>query len=158
MTSETDDRWIRGPGYGVAMPFIAHRMNNIPDIIGQLVESVGATGITSHLQTQIDAWRTQINVLRDASTALGECVADWTLVLEFDIPRRGKRIDAVLLAGLWIIVLEFKVGASNAGRDAIRRPNTWKVVEQYCSIELLAAKLLFASRRPNSQQTEHAGS
>ena len=46
---------------------------------------------------------------------------DWILVLEFDVPRRAKRIDAVLLTGSAVIVLEFKVGAMTFDRAALRQ-------------------------------------
>ena len=36
--------------------------------------------------------------------------ADWTLLLEYTIPRRQKRLDAVLLAHELIIAVEFKTG------------------------------------------------
>jgi hypothetical protein len=55
--------------------------------------------------SQRDAWVAEIAVLK---TALAAC--DGTLFIEFDVPRIGSRIDAVLIAGAAVIVIEFKVG------------------------------------------------
>ncbi len=57
------------------------------------------------IQTQRDTWIRQIEILR---TCL--CGLTGTLLLEFNIPRLGRRIDAVLLVGPIVFVLEFKVG------------------------------------------------
>lgn len=54
---------------------------------------------------QRDAWQREIVVLRSALTGMG----GW-LLLEFDIPRLGSRVDAVVLTGSSIIPIEFKVG------------------------------------------------
>jgi hypothetical protein len=48
------------------------------------------------------------------------------ILLEYPIPRRGKRIDAVLLASALVIVLEFKCGADCYAREGIAQ------VEDYC--------------------------
>lgn len=57
-------------------------------------------------ETQRDAWRTEISLLKQSCSDI-----DGTLFLEFDVPRLGSRIDAVLLTGSALLVLEFKVGA-----------------------------------------------
>jgi hypothetical protein len=44
------------------------------------------------------------------------------LLLEFDIPRMGRRIDAVLIVGHLIVVIEFKVGSDVFDRSAFMRP------------------------------------
>ncbi|HSB14223.1 MAG TPA: DUF2075 domain-containing protein [Bryobacteraceae bacterium] len=60
-------------------------------------------------------------------TALSQPFAgDWHLLLEYPIPRRGKRIDAVLLAKDLILVIEFKCGARQYDRVAHVQ------VEDYC--------------------------
>lgn len=51
------------------------------------------------------AWEEEIEVLRAALSGL-----DGTLLLEFDVPRLGSRIDAVLLSGPAIFPIEFKCG------------------------------------------------
>ena len=55
--------------------------------------------------SQRDAWVGEIAVLK--STLVG---LDGTVFLEFDVPRIGSRIDAVLVIGPAIFVIEFKVG------------------------------------------------
>lgn len=74
-------------------------------------EIVGA--LTQHSafdvdQTQVAAWVGSIAILRVA-------LAPWTneghLFLEFDVPRLGRRIDAVMVLQHVVFVIEFKVGA-----------------------------------------------
>jgi hypothetical protein len=57
---------------------------------------------------QRDAWIGQIGILK---TALALCSG--SIFLEFDVPRVGSRIDAVLISGPTIVVIEFKVGESS---------------------------------------------
>ncbi len=68
---------------------------------------------------QQSAWRLQLPVLR---AALEELVppppaapAPW-IHLEFDIPRLGRRVDAVLVTPSCVIPIEFKVGAKTFER------------------------------------------
>ena len=58
-------------------------------------------------QQQINSWRRQIKELKQ--TLVG--FSDATLLLEFEIPRIGKRVDAILILNGSILVLEYKVGA-----------------------------------------------
>ena len=55
--------------------------------------------------SQRDAWVGEIAVLK--STLVG---LDGSVFLEFDVPRIGSRIDAVLVTGPAVFVIEFKVG------------------------------------------------
>lgn len=57
------------------------------------------------IPTQRDAWVSQIEILRTCLSGL-----EGTLFLEFNIPRMGRRIDAVLLIGPIAFVIEFKIG------------------------------------------------
>jgi hypothetical protein len=67
---------------------------------------------------QLSAWRLQLPVLRAAlvdfaARAAAEAAdppAPW-IHLEFDIPRLGRRVDAVLVTSTAVIPIEFKVGA-----------------------------------------------
>jgi hypothetical protein len=54
---------------------------------------------------QRDAWLGEIAILKTALIAV-----DGMLFLEFDVPRIGSRIDAVLICGPAVFVIEFKVG------------------------------------------------
>ena len=66
------------------------------------------------LPTQKDAWLAQIRLLQDRLVGL-----TGALFLEFNIPRMGRRIDAVLLVDPVVFVIEFKVGASEFERAAV---------------------------------------
>ena len=69
---------------------------------------------------QLSAWRLELPVLR---TALAEAwprppepgAAPW-IHLEFDIPRLGRRVDAVVVTPRCVIPVEFKVGARSFER------------------------------------------
>jgi hypothetical protein len=79
-------------------------------IVGQLAAGSGFT----LLSTQTDAWLAQIAFLHERLGGL-----DGALFLEFNIPRMGRRIDAVLLIGPVVFVIEFKVGESVFERAAV---------------------------------------
>ena len=67
---------------------------------------------------QLSAWRLQLPVLRGALVGLaldGSAPAPW-IHLEFDIPRLGRRVDAVLVTPACVIPIEFKVGAKKFER------------------------------------------
>lgn len=92
-------------------------------IVGRLSTVAGAAG-TEITSQQLDAWRQQIGILKPALTA--EASRDWHLLLEYSIPRRGKRLDTVLLAEHLILVIEFKCGARKYDRESRIQ------VEDYC--------------------------
>lgn len=84
--------------------------NTIEEFIYQSFEAIWA-GLTAVgrgdlLQTQKQAWREQILILK---TQLQGIKGD--IYFEYSIPRMGKRIDAVLLIDGIVFVVEFKVGA-----------------------------------------------
>ena len=79
-------------------------------ILGQLTTNCDF----SLLATQTDAWLAQIAFLQEQVSGL-----TGTLFLEFNIPRMGRRIDAVLLVGSVVFVIEFKVGESAFERAAV---------------------------------------
>ena len=79
------------------------RNTSVDEIVGTLARaSRGAVE-----QEQLGAWKAEIDLLRAAlEGAIGY------LFLEFDVPRLGSRIDAVLVSGSALIPMEFKVGYS----------------------------------------------
>ena len=81
-------------------------------------------GISELSAEQLHAWRQQLPILKQA--LLPSCTHGWHVLLEYPIPRRGKRIDAAILAHDVICVLEFKCGARKYQRDARLQ------VEDYC--------------------------
>lgn len=102
---------------------------NDAQILGALTASVASTGVQTTRTTQIDSWKQQIQILKHAARELidaSPASESWHLILEYELPRRQKRPDAVLLAGDVILVIEFKVGATSF--DASAR---WQT-EDYC--------------------------
>jgi len=65
---------------------------------------------------QKDAWTGEIAILKTALRGIGGY-----LCMEFDVPRVGSRVDAIVLSGGCIFVLEFKVGESSFHREAINQ-------------------------------------
>lgn len=62
---------------------------------------------------QTKAWETEVELLKDTAKELLKQNfnrGSWTLLLEYPIPRRQKRLDAVLLAADLVFCLEFKTG------------------------------------------------
>jgi hypothetical protein len=86
-------------------------------IVGQLHQSVADDGFSRMWSDQTTAWREEVACLQATCTQLitatGKASA-WTILLEYEIARRGRRIDAVLLTNAAIVVLEFKVGLQAA--------------------------------------------
>ena len=77
---------------------------------------------------QREAWEIEVKVLKAVFYKLVEFIAvakDWSLLLEYPIPRRSKRLDAILLADDVIICLEFKTG------DQIHSPQIDRQIEDY---------------------------
>ena len=70
-------------------------------VLGELTRASGG----ALLDTQRDAWLAEIDLLRKSLRDL-----DGMLFLEFDVPRIGSRIDAVMVSRTVVIVIEFKVG------------------------------------------------
>ena len=78
-------------------------------LIGRLTSGVASTGVPSQRTAQIEAWRREIRLLKEqlASPQLQH----WHIVLEYEIPRRSRRPDVVLLNSTTVFVIEFKMGA-----------------------------------------------
>jgi len=94
--------------------FLKH---DLDAIIGRLHQSVAEDGFTRLWNTQTSAWREEVACLQATCEQLiraKEKAAAWTILLEYEIARRGRRIDAVLLTNCAIVVLEFKIGLQAA--------------------------------------------
>jgi len=81
---------------------------SVDEIIGRLLQSSVNDGFSVE-QTQVDAWKDEIAILKNVSNNMTNA----TIFLEFNIPRMGKRIDAILLIHSdkpHILIIEFKVG------------------------------------------------
>lgn len=71
---------------------------------------------------QLDAWSSQLDVMQEVSRKLarGRPYADnWAVIFEYTIPRRGRRIDVVVLAEGCVVAVEFKVGSTRFDRHAL---------------------------------------
>ncbi|WP_144299881.1 DNA/RNA helicase domain-containing protein [Elioraea rosea] len=75
------------------------------DTVGRLASVQAAQGLSASAE-QIGAWEAQIARLREAVAANDG--ARWTVALEYDLIRLGKRIDAVVVTDRALLVLEFK--------------------------------------------------
>ena len=91
-------------------------------VLGYLSSHFAETGLSSQRSTQVEAWRTQVEILRYPFTELCDQNPEFKnayLIFEFEIPRRQKRPDLVLLFGDSILLIEFKVGANTYDSRAI---------------------------------------
>ena len=76
-------------------------------ILGRLFENYhGDTRTTTR-----DAWEGEISIMQDVLSRFDD--KNGQIILEYDIPRLGKRIDVVLLYKGIIFCLEFKVGETD---------------------------------------------
>lgn len=89
-----------------------------PDaVLGALVQGNTAEAFRYIETTAADVWAREIPTLKDVVSKLlssNSFCGDWHLLLEFPVPRRMKRIDAVLLAQDVVFVLEFKTGVADS--------------------------------------------
>ena len=95
-----------------AEPISAFLAQSNAHILGEL----SRPGIFAITPAQSAAWEDEIKILKEGLKG-----TDGFLCLEFDVPRIGSRIDAVVLSGGCIFVLEFKVGESAFHREAINQ-------------------------------------
>jgi hypothetical protein len=97
-----------------------------PTIIGILTEAAQKQGFYQQMQSQTRAWRIEIDLLKEALAAIKHSIEKHRIILEYPIPRRGRRIDAVIVAPKILLVIEFKIGSNTY--DAISKSQ----VEDYC--------------------------
>jgi hypothetical protein len=80
-----------------------------------LIKSAASDRIGVHRYEQTEAWLAEFEAIEQMAAALIADTSgpqDWHILLEFTIPRRGRRPDAVLLADDVIFVIEFKTGSA----------------------------------------------
>lgn len=75
-------------------------------VFGKLCENYHGEALT----TTRDAWRGEIAILKQVLSRYSD--REGQILFEYDIPRLGKRVDAVLLLNGIVFCLEFKVGES----------------------------------------------
>ncbi len=93
----------------------------IPDFLATSTATIVGTLVRNDPFAQIEAsqhsaWEEEIEILREALRAI-----DGTLFLEFDVPRLGSRIDAVVVSGPTVFPIEFKCGESKFTTDAFNQ-------------------------------------
>src|SRR3954466_6284458 len=77
-------------------------------VLGQITSKVSHNELQ---RRQIKAWEREIEILQSCFSALILRLAGaetWSLLLEYPIPRRRKRLDAVLIAEDVVFSVEFK--------------------------------------------------
>jgi len=86
------------------------------EVLGRLAELYSRMGFSSLRVNAIEAWRAQLPRL---SAGVAELILErpeareWHVLLEYGIPLRDRRPDAVILGHDTIFVVEFKVGAES---------------------------------------------
>lgn len=88
--------------------------DDVDRVVGILARAVADTGILSQYSRQITIWKEQTvllhrNLLR-LSEKSADAVGNWHIALEYELPRRQKRPDAIILANDRILVVELKFG------------------------------------------------
>lgn len=89
-------------------------LNESPDtIIGRLTTNSAQDGFDASPQ-QVQAWQEEIEILKQQLSMVD--YSSMNIFLEFNIPRMGRRIDALLLIKSdkpHLVILEFKVGSNS---------------------------------------------
>ena len=107
-------------------------------------------------QQQINSWRHQIRELKQ--TLVG--FSDATLLLEFEIPRIGKRVDGILILNGSILVLEYKVGAKTYDATSIDQAYDYALdLKNFhkASHHLTIVPVLIATEAPSKSPTLEIG-
>lgn len=105
-----------------ACRFEAFNATTALEKLGTLIAATTSLGFATHYSKQTEAWEAELGILGDAVSQIQHRVPgsrDWSLFIEFQIPRRGKRPDVVILADDLIFVIEFKIGAPTFGSTDI---------------------------------------
>ena len=101
-------------------------------IISELAIAYANRGYTSQYTDQTLTWECDVRSLKIALSACAEqrpIALGWGILLEFSIPRKEMRIDAVLLIGAEIVILEAKSGA--AGIQGRRQVEEYSLLLHY---------------------------
>ena len=82
----------------------------------EILGTITANSVFAVEPSQRNAWIIQIEVLKPALAGV-----QGTIFFEFNVPRIGSRIDAVLISGPAVFVIEFKVGETHFKRDDLNQ-------------------------------------
>jgi hypothetical protein len=98
-----------------AASLLEHSTTPIETIVGKVTIQYGSR----HVDQKGDltrSWESTIKIVNAFYTANAQSIPDldkWTVLYEYPIPRREKRIDVVLLSEFVVYVIEIKAGQSN---------------------------------------------
>jgi len=94
--------------------------------LGRLISEAYASGFATHYSKQTEAWQRGLDLLGEVAHQLCEILPtsqEWWLFFEFEIPRRGRRPDVVMIADDLIFVIELKIGAAS-----FQSADVWQVL------------------------------
>src|SRR5687767_8806732 len=89
-------------------------LSSVLENLGRLIAAAASQGFATHYSKQTEAWQQELEIFRQTSATLMTNLPvsrGWWICFEFDVPRRGKRPDVVLIADDLIFVIEFKIGS-----------------------------------------------
>ncbi len=96
----------------LAVPLSQFMVAPMESMIGGLTSHAASQLLTGAVEAQqVAAWQESLSWLQTAARSLAiarPSSTNWTVVLEYAIPRRGSRVDALLIADDRLFVLEFK--------------------------------------------------
>jgi hypothetical protein len=99
-----------------------HNKTPTEEIVGKLVKSYEHIDLK---RDQSKAWYTAISLVKSVLTN-NPTLNNWSILYEYKIPRRSKKVDIVLLSKRVIYVIEVKVGKSKFNSTDVRQ------LEDYC--------------------------
>ncbi|MGA7458752.1 MAG: hypothetical protein WBW69_00905, partial [Candidatus Korobacteraceae bacterium] len=88
------------------------------EIIGILLAGIQHEQFSTFHLEAAEAWEDEIETLKRAlneTTGAHPAALNWGIVLEYVIPRRQKRVDAVVLMGNVVCAFEFKTSVADIG-------------------------------------------
>ena len=91
---------------------------NREDIVGRLSTRNNDENLDA-LRSQQESWRHTTDGLIASSKIWLHShpeAEEWTILLEYELPRRSRRVDGVILARDVVVLIEFKDGATGFGR------------------------------------------
>jgi DUF2075 family protein len=102
------------------------------ELTGRLSVAYAQSGFTSQRASQTLAWTADILRLHEVLTDIVQrnpTAYLWSILLEFPIPKKEKRIDVVLLTGGTILILELK--STFHGIDNLRQAEEYALLLHY---------------------------
>ncbi|MDE1178827.1 MAG: DUF2075 domain-containing protein [Edaphobacter sp.] len=115
--------------FSTAAQFLSESFDTL---LARLSTAYAHEGFTAQFVDQTLTWERDLRSLRQT---LGECMQQsatatgWGVVLEFDVPRKARRIDVVVLVRDTIVIVEAKT--SEAGAGAKQQAETYALLLHY---------------------------